>query len=339
MTTKNPPLFNASAMRRRQFIAVAAAATSLGLSGPLSAQPAEFPNKLVTIVVPFPAGGNLDAISRAVAQPLSEKWKVPVVIDNRSGAGGMIGADRVVKARDDGHTLLFTNTSVIQTPALQSKPPYDALKDLTAVTQLGTVAIAFAIPASSPAKTLREYVDLVKSQPGKHAYGTYGVGSSAHLLTEGFRERNGLDMQHVAYRSEAAAMQDLLGGRIGSGWFSERVADEQQRGGNVRVLGVIGTVRSSVLTETPTFTEAGFAGMEQVGWFGVFASGGTSKSHAEMLARDINAALRRPDIQAVLKQRTVRSDGASTPDEFARVLVAEDKLWRGYITQFGIKAE
>ncbi|RYX90404.1 MAG: tripartite tricarboxylate transporter substrate binding protein [Comamonadaceae bacterium] len=323
---------------RRKLIALLASAPLALASGAALAQAGDFPNRPVTFVVPFPAGGNLDVFARAVAQQLSETWKTSVVVDNRPGAGGMIGADRVAKAKDEGYTLLFTNTSVIQAPALYGKSPYDPFKDLAPITQMGTVAIGLAIRASSPVKTMQDYVKLVKAEPGKHAYATYGVGSSAHLLMEGFKDRQGLDLQHVGYKGEGPAMTDLLGGNIEAGLFSERLIAAQEKAGAVRPLAVTGTLRSSLLPNTPTFREAGIAGMEPVGWYGVFAPASTPRALAARLSRDFNATLTKPDIQAKLRDFVVRGTG-TTPDEFSSLLASEDKIWRGLIDKFGIKAE
>jgi tripartite-type tricarboxylate transporter receptor subunit TctC len=323
---------------RRKLLALLAAAP-LALAGTAAlAQTGDYPNRPVTFVVPFPAGGNLDVFARAVAQQLSETWKQSVVVDNRPGAGGMIGADRVAKSRDEGYTLLFTNTSVIQAPALYGKSPYDPFKDLAPITQMGTVAIGLAIRSSSPVKTMQDYVKVVKAEPGKHAYASYGVGSSAHLLMEGFKDRQGLDLQHVGYKGEGPAMTDLLGGNIEAGLFSERLIAVQEKTGAVRPLAVTGTLRSSLLPNTPTFREAGFAGMEPVGWYGVFAPANTPKALAARLSRDFNATLTKPDIQAKLRDFVVRGTG-TTPEEFSTLLVTEDKIWRGLIDKFGIKAE
>jgi tripartite-type tricarboxylate transporter receptor subunit TctC len=324
--------------RRKLLGCLALAAAALVPAASAIAQSADFPNRAVTFVVPFPAGGNLDIFARAVGTALAETWKVPVVIDNKPGGGGMIGADRVAKTRDEGYTLLFTNTSVIQGPALAGKASYDPFKDLQPVTQMGTVAIGLAIRSASPVRNIQDYVKMVKAEPGKHAYATYGVGSSAHLLMEGFKDRQGLDLQHVGYKGEGPAMNDLLGGQIEAGLFSERMIALHEKAGNVRPLAVTGTLRSSLLPDTPTFREAGFAGLEPVGWYGVFAPAGIPKARADKLARDFNAVLTRPEIQVKLREFVVRPTG-TTPDEFSRLLAAEDKIWRGLIDKFGIKAE
>ena len=322
-------------LTRSALAAVALSATAFTAA---HAQVDDFPKGTVTFVVPFPAGGNLDIFARAVGQSLSEVWKVPVVVDNKPGAGGMIGADRVAKAREDGLTLLFTNTSVIQAPALYGKSPYDPFKDLAPVTQLGTVAIGLAIRASSPVQNINDYVKMVKAEPKKHAYSSYGVGSSAHLLMEGFKDRQGLDLTHVAYKGEGPSMQDLLANQIEAGMFSERLIALQEKAGNVRGLAVTGTQRSALLPNTPTFKEAGIDGMETVGWYAVLAPGKTPEALRARLARDFNATLGKPDIQVKLREFVIRPTG-TTPQEFATLMAAEDKIWRGLIDRFGIKAE
>ncbi|RYX92198.1 MAG: tripartite tricarboxylate transporter substrate binding protein [Comamonadaceae bacterium] len=325
--------------RRNVLATLALVAAPLAFSSTAAlAQSGDFPNRAVTFVVPFPAGGNLDIFARAVALNLADVWKVPVLVDNRPGAGGMIGADKVAKAKDDGYTLLFTNTSVIQAPALYGSSPYDPFKDLAPVTQMGTVAIGLAIRGTSPVRTVQDYVKLVKSEPGKHSYSTYGVGSSAHLLMEGFKDSQGMDSQHVAYKGEGPSMTDLLGGQIGAGWFSERMIALHEKTGAVRPLAVTGQQRSSLLPNTPTFREAGFPGLEPVGWYGVFAPAGTPKAVVAKLSRDFNTSLTKPDIQAKLKDFVVRGTG-TTPEAFAQLIVGEDKIWRGLIEKFGIKAE
>ncbi len=233
---------------------------------------------------------------------------------------------------------MFTNTSVIQAPALYGNATYDPFRDLTPITQLGTVAIAFAIRTESPIRDIGDYLRTVKAEPGKHAYSSYGVGSSAHLLMEGLKDRYGLDLTHVAYKGEGPAMQDVLANQIEGGFFSERLAAAQQKAGSVRALAVTGALRSTILPETPTFAEAGIAGMETVGWYGVLASGRTSPVIAKRLSRDINQAMQRPEIQARMQELVIRPTG-TTPEEFGRLMKAEDKIWKGLITKFGIKAE
>lgn len=296
---------------------------------------AAYPSRPVTMVVPFPAGGNLDIFARSLGQSLSDRWEVPVVIDNRPGGGGVIGAQRVINARPDGYTLLFTNTSVIQTPALAEKAPYDPIKDLAPVTQLGTVAVALAIRSSAPVKTIGEYMARLKAEPGKHVYATYGTGSSAHLLMEGLKARENINVTHVPYKGEGPAMQDLLANQIEAGVFSERLTALQQKEGNVVPLAVTGTLRSELLPDTPTFLEAGIEGMDIVGWFGVLAPAGTPLDITRKLAADFKLVLAEPAMQQRLRDLVIRPTG-NTPEEFGRLLVKENEIWKGLIERFNV---
>jgi len=326
--------------KRRTLLSVAVGA-ALGTLPALTAFPAlaqqpAFPQGPVTFVVPWPPGGSLDIFARALGQSLASEWGVPVVVDNKPGASGMIGADRAARAREDGQTILLANTTFIQAPALHVKAPYDPLKDFAPVTQLGTLANAFAVRNTSSIKDISEYVRLLKAAPGKHSYASYGQASSAHLLMEGFKDRQGLEATHVAYKGETVPMTDLIAGHIEAGFFSERLVYEQRA--NVRALAVTGTQRSALLPDVPTFAEAGLAGMETVGWYGVFVPAKTPKPLVTRLSRDFAAALRTPEILAKLKDIVVRPVG-NTPEEFSAALGAEWRTWKTLIEKTGIKPE
>ncbi|RYX90403.1 MAG: tripartite tricarboxylate transporter substrate binding protein [Comamonadaceae bacterium] len=324
------------AARRRTVLAAALGAFPALSAFPALAQQPAYPQGPVTFIVPWPPGGSLDIFARALGQVLSAEWGVPVIVDNKPGASGMIGADRAARAREDGQTILLANTTFIQAPALQGKAPYDPLKDFAPVTQLGTLANAFAVRNASPIRDINDYVRLLKAAPGRHSYASYGQASSAHLLMEGFKERQGLEATHVAYKGETAPMTDLLAGHIEAGFFSERLVHEQRAG--VRALAVTGTQRSALLPDVPTFAEAGLAGMETVGWYGVFVPARTPRPLVARLSRDFTAALRKPEIQAKLRDIVVRPVG-STPEEFSAALAAEWRTWKTLIEKTGIRPE
>ncbi|MDF3837278.1 tripartite tricarboxylate transporter substrate-binding protein, partial [Cupriavidus basilensis] len=197
----------------QQIGAGALAAGGLGL-GLRPARAQGFPSRPVRLVVPYPAGGATDVLARAIAEPLGKAWQRPIVVENRPGASGMIGADAVAKADPDGHTALLTITTLVQAPSLYAKAPFDPVRDFAPVSQLGTTSLVFAVHSSVPARTLAEFIALVKSKPRQFNYGSFGTGSSGHLYGEVFNEAAGLDMTHVSYKGEAPELNDLLGGQV-----------------------------------------------------------------------------------------------------------------------------
>ncbi len=330
--------------RRRALLRIGAASLAAGggmsgLPGALAqgAAPAAYPARPVRLVVPYPAGGATDVLARAIAAPLGQQWQRTVVVENRPGASGMIGADAVAKAAPDGHTLLLTLTSVVQLPSQYAKPPFDPLRDLAAVSELASSHLVVAGNASMPA-SLAEAVQLVKSRPRAYSYGTYGTGSGAHLYMEVFTGAAGLDMIHVPYKGEAPLLNDLLGGQVSLGTVSVMALKPHVVTGKLRPLAVVGNTRAPMLPAVPTFQELGYRGLDGPGWFGLFAPAGTPRPIVEKVATDVNAILAGSDIRQRMTDLGVIVKG-SRPAEFAEVARADQAYWTGVIRKLNIRLD
>lgn len=303
-------------------------ALAFAFLGPLSISSTHaqtnYPNKPVKIVVPYPAGGGSDAVARLIADKLQQAWGQPVLVDNKPGASGIIGTQQVVRTAADGYTLLYHNTVLIQQPSMMEKLPYDPLKDLQPVTVTLKTNNLFVVPASSPAKTLKEFIDLARSQTAQGSYGSYGIGSAAHLNGELFKQQTGLDLTHVAFQGSAPMITNLIGNQLPSAFIDIPSALPHMK--NLRPLAVAGTQRPPELSHVPTFTELGYKSFEPMGWHGMFLPAGTPSAIAQKISKDVNAVLQMPDVQARLKAMGV-SPGGGTPEEFAQVIKADAAIY------------
>ena len=326
------------AQRRRvlhRLAAGAGIAASLGAAA-LRAQPA-FPARAVRVVVPFPAGGSSDVVARSVCEPLARAWGQPVVVDNRAGAAGMIGADAVAKAAPDGHTLLMTITTLVQAPSLYGKAPYDPIRDFAPVSELATSHIVLAAGASLP---LQRLADL-PAHIGRHgplAYGSFGQGTSGHLLMEVFARRARLALDHVPYKGENPLVADLIGGQVPLGTVGPGVVLQQAASGRIRPLAVISPARSPLLPEVPTFAEAGFAGIGRYGWLGLFAPARTPAALVERISADANRALAEPAVRTRLTEFGIVLKGG-TPAAFAEVVRSDLAYWAQVIRDADVKLQ
>ena len=302
-----------------------------------SAPAAAFPRRPVRIVVPYPAGGATDVLARAIAEPLGKQWQRPIVVENKPGASGMIGADAVVKAPPDGHTLLLTLTGVVQVPSQYAKPPFDPLKDLAPVSELATTHLVVTGNADMPA-SLAGFVAEARRRPHHYSYGTYGTGSGAHLYMEVFTAAAGLDMIHVPYKGEAPLFNDLLGKQVSLATVSPMALRQHLASGKVRPLAVTGSTRSPLLPDVPTFAEQGFAGLDGPGWFGLFAPAGTPAAIVDRVSADVNAVLAGPDIRRRMDELGVLVKG-TRPAEFAKVAAADHRYWSALVRKLDLRMD
>lgn len=300
-----------------------------------AAQPA-YPSQPITIVVPFPAGGSTDAVARLVGQKLSEAWGQSVVVDNRGGAAGLIGAQRVLGAAPDGHTLLVTNTALIQSVlSAPGKPPYDPLKDFAPVTQINHAPTVFIVNNALPVKTLAEFVALVKSQPGKHSYGSGGTGQTLHLIGELLNRAAGMDMTHVPFKGDAAILNDVMAGHVSSGFVTIATGRAHIEAGRVRALAVAGP-KSALLPEVPSLRELGYTQFDAVGWFGMFAPGGTPRPIVDKIAAEVARIVKLPDVAKRLNELSLSPTGGG-PEEFARIMQRDYDYWGGVMKDLGLR--
>jgi tripartite-type tricarboxylate transporter receptor subunit TctC len=260
-------------MRRRELLRAAAAAVGTGMLTRIAPGRAQtLAGKPIRVVVPFPAGGPTDIVARPLAQMLGEGLNAIIMVDNRGGAGGSIGADVVAKSAPDGQTLLVgtVGTHAIN-PALYAKLSYDPVSDFTAIAMVAHAPVAVVVHPSQPMNDLAELVALAKRMPGRLNYGSAGVGTPGHLTAEMFRSVSGIDIQHVPYKGSAPAVTDLVGGQIQIMFDPLQSVLSNVQGGKLRALAVSSKARSPVVPDVPTIAESGYAGFETTAWWGVFA--------------------------------------------------------------------
>jgi tripartite-type tricarboxylate transporter receptor subunit TctC len=285
-----------------------------------------WPDKAVRIIVPFPAGGATDVVSRLLAQKLSEAWHQSVVVEDRAGAGGNIGADVVAKAAPDGYTLLMTAGGIVTAnPFIYKSMTFDPAKDLVPITNVATGPQIVLVNNDFPAKTMKEFIDYVHANPGKVNFGSAGVGSQVHLAEENLAYSGKLDMVHIPYKGEALAITDLLGGQVQMVAPNLAAAINLVKQGKLRALGVTSATRNPQLPDVPAVAEA-IPGFENAGWFGLMAPAGTPEAIVDKVYRDTAAALKGEDLKARFAQLGMAPVG-NTPAQLAAAIKAESARW------------
>ncbi|MEJ8815220.1 tripartite tricarboxylate transporter substrate binding protein [Variovorax ureilyticus] len=289
-----------------------------------------FPSKPVTLVVPFPPGGGTDTGARIMAEQLGKRWGHPVVVDNKGGAAGQIGADSVAKARPDGYTLLFGNVGTQSiNPSLYRKLPYDPDKAFAPVSLVAELPLALMVNPGVPVKTPAELIALAKAQPGQMSYSSSGAGSAPHLAAELFKDSTGTFILHVPYRGGGPAITDLLGGQVQMSFLTVLEASGHIKAGRLRALAVTSEKRVSALPDVPTLAESGLRNFNAISWIGLLAPAGTPPDIVERIAADVRAVLSDDAVRA----RFAALGGvprASSPQEFAK-LIADDRGRYGQI--------
>ena len=294
----------------------------------------------IRMVIPFPAGGATDIVGRTIAQRLSAALGQQIVIDNKPGAGGTIGADLVAKAPADGYTILMATSSTHSVgPALSQKMPYDAFRDFAPVVHVANAPSVLVVGRNFPAATVQELVALLKRSPGQYNFGSSGIGTYPHLSAEMFKWRaGGLFVVHIPYRGTGLVITDLVAGQIAFLMDSIVSAQPHIADGKVKALAVSGSRRSVSAPTVPTFAEAGIPGMEFSNWFGVFAPAGTPADIVQRLNRELNALLRTPEVVERLQRAGAETVGGS-PEQFAKIYRDEFESWKAVIQRAGIKGE
>jgi tripartite-type tricarboxylate transporter receptor subunit TctC len=317
MTTRRLAL--AAALALSAALPLAAAAQSAP-----SAAPAAFPSRLVTLVVPFPPGGGTDTAGRVLAEQLGRRWGQTVVVENKGGAAGQIGADLVAKARPDGYTLLLGNigTQAIN-PSLYPKLSYDPDKAFAPVSLVAELPLAMMVHPAVPAKTAAEFVALAKAQPGKLSYSSSGAGGAPHLAAEMFKDRTGASLVHVPYRGGGPAIADLLAGHVQLSFMTVLEASAHIKAGKLRALGVTSEKRVPALPDVPALAETVAPGFDAISWIGLLAPAGTPPAIVDKVAADVRAVMEDEAVQA----RFAALGGvprATAPAAFAK-LIADDR--------------
>lgn len=285
-----------------------------------------YPNKVLRMVVPYTAGGTGDVIGRLVGNKLGEILGQQVIVDNRPGAGGNIGAMATAHAQPDGHTMVITSIGLASNPSLQKKPTLDPLKELVAVSMCCGVPMVVVVHPALPIQSIADLVAYAKANPGRLTFASSGIGTSSHLAGELFKMLAGVNMTHVPYKADAQAMPDLLGGTVNLMFMFQTAALPQIKANKLRPLAVSTAARSPMLPELPTVGEAGVPGYDFNSWFGTFVPAATPRPVVDKLAAALVKAVQSPDLKAKLLENGFVPVG-DTPPEFDRFFKAEVAKW------------
>jgi tripartite-type tricarboxylate transporter receptor subunit TctC len=298
-----------------------------------------YPARTIRIIVPSSPGGTSDTSSRIVAQELPKRWGKPVVVENRPGAGTILGSEIVAKSAADGYTLLASPSTLATNPASYKKMPYDGLRDFAPITQTLFVPNIIVSHPSLPAKTIKELVAFAKARPGEVLYGTAGHGTNPHFTIELLAAMTNIRLTHVPYKGTLPGVTDLLGGRLAlMASSSMSIMIPHVKSGRLRALGVTSAKRAAVLPDVPTVAEAGVPGYESVQWSGFLAPAGTPRDIVTALHREITAIVKAPEARERLAAETAEVV-ASTPDEFAAFIRRETMKWAKVAKAAGIQPE
>jgi tripartite-type tricarboxylate transporter receptor subunit TctC len=321
-------------MKRRTLLLAAALAAL-----PMAAFAQGYPSRPIRFVVPYPPGGPLDTIARLLGQKVSEGVKQPVIVENKPGAGGNIGADFVAKSLADGHTILMgaVATHAIN-PTLYAKIPYDPVRDFAPITQVASTPNVLVVNPSLPVSSVAELIAHAKANPGKLNFGSGSTGSAGHLAGELFNSLAGVQMTHIPYKGAAPAMRDLIGGQIHLMFDNLASSLTQVRAGRVKALAVTTANRSSLAPELPTVAESGLAGFDISTWFGIFAPAGTPREAITRLHTEFTRALAAPDVREKMLNMGAEPVG-NTPAEFAAFIRAEAGKYARVIKASGARVD
>lgn len=311
---------------------------ALTLAATLPAR-AEFPDHPLKIIVPYPPGGTTDLLARAIAPRLGERLHQTVIVENRAGAGGVIGAQAVAKSPGDGYTLLFGTIATHGIlPVLQKPAPYDALKDFAPVTLVAITPNVLVANPAVPVKNLAELLALARARPGTINFGSTSQGGSPHMSGELMKSMAQLDIVHVPYKGGGPMLIDLMGGQIQIGFDNLPSSINHIRAGKIRALAVTTAKRWPGAPDIPTMAEAGIPGYEASAWFGLLAPAATPKAIVEMLQKNLTAILRLPEVEKMFLEQGAEPVG-NTPEEFGRLIASELQKWGRVIASSGLKLE
>jgi tripartite-type tricarboxylate transporter receptor subunit TctC len=306
---------------------------------PLAAAAQTWPSRSIRLVVTFAPGGGADFAGRAIAQPLSEVLGQTVVVDNRAGANGVVGADIAAKAAPDGYTVLLGVAGTLSVaPHLGEPLPFDPIKDFMPVSLVATGSFVVAVNKALPVNSIPELIAYAKANPGKLNFGSSGKGGAPHLATELFASMAGVKMVHVPYRGLGPAVADLIAGQIQVLFADVPLVVEQAKAGNLKALAITGTTRSSVMPDLPTVAEAGLPGYSAGTWYGIFLPARTPPEIAAKLSKALEQVLAAPSLKSVMAKQGAEAVW-DTPAEFAAFTAGESAKWGKLIKDLGIKVE
>ena len=322
-------------IRRMLLIAGTASLLAIGVTLPARAQ--AYPSQPVKIVVPFAAGGGVDVVARIVGPKLSEVLGQPVIIENRGGAGGGLGAAAVAQAPPDGYTLLLGTGSTHGTnSSVSPKLPYDPVRDFVPVVQVTTSPLVLIVPPTLPVKSVGDLIAMARGKPGELSFGSYGTGSINHLGAELFNAMADIKANHVPYRGAAPALTDLMAGRLQYTFDGVATSLGYARAGTIRILGVAGLKRSPVIPDQPTIAESALPGFDTSVWFGLFAPVGTPKAAVDLINSKTNEVLAMPAVKERFAQLGIEGVGGS-PDVLAAKVTAEMKKWATLVRERNLR--
>jgi tripartite-type tricarboxylate transporter receptor subunit TctC len=308
------------------------------LSTFVSAQTA-YPDRPIKLIVPYPPGGTTDLLARTLAPRLSERLGQPILIENRAGAGGVIGSQVVAKSPADGYTLVFGSiASHGILPAIQVPPPYDPIRDFSPVSLVAITPNVLLANVAAPAKNVAELIALAKSQPGKLNFGSTSLGGSPHMSGELLKSQAKIQMVHVPYKGGAPMLVDLMGGQISYAFDNLPSSIQHIRSGKVKALAVTTAKRWPHAPEIPTMAEAGLTGYESSAWFGLLAPGNTPKAVVDLLQKQVTFILKQPEVEKIYLEQGAMPVGNS-PDEFVRFISAEMLKWKTVVSDTGVKLD
>ncbi|VTU46497.1 Argininosuccinate lyase (plasmid) [Variovorax sp. SRS16] len=330
------PLFKRN--RRATLAASAAAMGWLALGAGTAWAQNAWPHRSIRLVVPYPAGGNADSTARLLAAQLSERLQQQVIVDNRPGGGGTIGAGLVAKAPADGYTLLLDATAFTVNPSLFPKLAYEPAKDFAPISQVTRVPMLLVVPAASPLRSVADLIRSARAAPGKLSYASAGNGGAQHLAGELFKQGAKLSMTHIPYRGGAPALTDLVGGQVDLMFSATSASGPFVKSGKLRALAITSDARVPEWPHLPTVAESGVPGFEVNEWNGLFAPAGTPKAVLDLLETETRAALRTAELQRRLGELGVQPVGSSS-QEFARFVESESSRWAGVIKASGIRID
>ena len=318
---------------------VAAALVLATMLTAMSAAAADYPARAVTLVVPYPPGGGVDAMARVVAAKLSEAMHAQFIVDNRAGAGGTIGTRAVAQAAPDGYTLLLGHTGTISiNPSLYAHAGYDPRKDFAPIGLVASMPVALLANPSFPAKSIAEFITMAKKDPGKFNLGTSALGTGGYMCAELFKSVAGVNVAIIPYKGSAPVMNDLLGGHVPIAFSVLPPALGNIAGGKVRAIAVTSKKRFSLLPDVPTFDESGMPGFEAVLHYGLLAPAGTPKEIVDRLSEEVRKLVDTPEVQ-----KQIHNEGGdpmtSTPAEYAADIDKEETKWGGLVKKLGLKVE
>ena len=318
-------------LNRRHYLTLALA----GVTTQLHAQ--TWPVKPVRLVVPFAPGGSTDVVARMLGQKLTDIWGQSVVIENRAGAGGNLGADAVAKSAPDGHTLLFASGSITINPSIYTNMPFDTVRDLTPITNVASGPMLIVVNDKAPWRNLKDLIQDAKANPGKINFGSAGIGSQIHLAAENFADAAGIEIAHVPYKGEALSYNDLISQQIQMMVGNIAAASALLGPGRLRALAVTGSTRSPLLPDVPTVAESGIARFENTGWFGLLGPAGLPRPIVDKIYQDSVRAMSDSQIKGRLYVAGMKPV-LNKPEELALQMDAELKRWAIVVKNRKIKA-